>query len=239
MSMALTADLVARVERLEPDPGNIFGSADLSEASCRDWCQRLLAERPADRALWIFAYGSLIWNPVFAAAEEVPAVAHGWHRAFSLRLMRWRGTPERPGLMLALDRGGSCRGVAYRVVEQNCEEALRALLMREMSEDPCANQPRWIAVRTASGERLTALAFVVDRRAADYAGRLDENTVATTLATAAGHWGSCADYLYRTVQHLEGRGIRDRRLWRLQARVAEIIRALPAGWSALGAGAGM
>jgi cation transport protein ChaC len=203
------------------------------------WCRRLLAERPVDQPLWIFAYGSLIWNPVFAATEEAAAAAHGWHRAFSLRLTRWRGTPERPGLMLALDRGGSCRGVAYRIAEQNVDEALRALLLRELSEDPCANLPRWIAVRTAAGERLKALTFAVDRRAADYAGRLDEEAVATTLATAAGHWGSCADYLYRTVHHLECRGIRDRRLWRLQAQVAEIIRTLPAGWPATEVGASL
>jgi len=227
MRMTLTPELVARVERLEADPGDAFGSADLSEASCEVWCRRLLSERPADQPLWVFAYGSLIWNPVFAPAEEAAAIVHGWYRAFSLRLTRWRGTPERPGLMLALDRGGSCRGVAYRIAEPDVQEALRALLLRELSEDPCANLPRWVQVRTAAGEKLSALTFAVDRKADDYAGRLDEETIATTLATAAGHWGSCADYLYRTVQQLESRGIRDRRLWRLQDRVAEIIRELP------------
>jgi len=107
--MALTADLVARVERIEPDPGPEPGTAEHTDAEFDGLVEQLLSQyRP--EALWVFAYGSLIWNPEFAPVEQRPAMAPGWHRSFCLKLTRWRGTRELPALMLALDRGGSCNG---------------------------------------------------------------------------------------------------------------------------------
>lgn len=233
-SLSLTAELVARVERREPDPGPHHGNYDLSEATRERWVARLLDTRQSDGPVWIFAYGSLIWKPAFEAHGESEAVAFGWRRSFCLWLTRWRGTPDRPGLMLALDRGGSCRGIAYRIDPARTEDGLRALLDREISDDPCSNVPRWVRIATPEGPKA-ALAFTADRNADDYGGGLDLDTVASVVATAAGHGGSCADYLHRTVVHLAERGIRDEMLWRLQGKVAEMIAALPPDWNA-GAG---
>ncbi|MER8383558.1 gamma-glutamylcyclotransferase [Mesorhizobium sp. M1405] len=111
-NMALTAALVARVERKEPDPGPHYGNFDLSEETRERWLRLLLEGRTPDTPFWVFSYGSLRWKPAFDAFEERSAVTVGWRRSFRLQLTRWCGTPDRPGLMLALDRGGSCRGIA-------------------------------------------------------------------------------------------------------------------------------
>ena len=102
------------------------------------------------RTLWLFAYGSLIWKPEVEHVEERVGTARGWHRSFCLRLIRWRGTKEQPGLMMALDRGGQCKGVAYRLVGHTVEAQLGKLFRREMSVKPSTNMPRWIASRYGS-----------------------------------------------------------------------------------------
>jgi cation transport protein ChaC len=122
--------------------------------------------------------------------------------------------------MLALDRGGSCRGIAYRLQDDDLRETLGRLFRREMSANPPSNVPRWVCLNTSQGD-LKALAFTVSRNAPAYAGRLPNEEIVEALATAVGHWGSCAEYLHNTVTHLEAKGIRDGRLWSLQAQVAE------------------
>jgi glutathione-specific gamma-glutamylcyclotransferase len=220
--MALTEDLVALVERFEPDPGPPPGMDDPSEEDFRRTAAELLrAHRP--QPLWLFAYGSLIWKPEVEHLEAVRATARGWHRRFSMRLTRWRGTRELPGLMMQLDRGGACTGVAYRLPDQDHFGQIVRLLGRETDGKPATNVPRWIGLETATGP-IRALAFVASPRGPAYAGRLPLPVVAETLAQAAGHWGSTAQYLYNTVRKLEEHGIRDRNLWRLQALVAEEIR---------------
>src|SRR5689334_22876304 len=111
--MSLTSDLVALSIRPEEDRGFEDGWVRLTEAEQDAIAARLDAEA-GDDPIWIFAYGSLIWKPTFNAAETVRATAIGWHRSFCLELTSWRGTPEIPGLMMALDRGGRCDGVAFR-----------------------------------------------------------------------------------------------------------------------------
>lgn len=221
-AMTLTEELVALVERVEPDPGPPPGMPDPTEDDLRQRAEALLAAHPP-RPLWLFAYGSLIWKPEAEHLEALPAVAHGWHRRFCMRLTRWRGTREAPGLMMALDRGGACAGVAYRLPDEDHLGQLTRLLARETDGTPPTNLPRWITVRTARGP-LTALAFVASPLGVNYAGRPPLVTVAETLAHAAGHWGSGAAYLYNTVLHLMEHGIRDRNLWRLQEMVAQEIR---------------
>lgn len=224
--LALTAELVARVERTEPDPGPPLGMPDPTDAELRHAAAALLAaHRP--RPLWLFAYGSLIWKPETAHLEAVPALARGWHRRFCLRLTRWRGTLETPGLMMTLDRGGACAGVAYRLPDDDHLGQVVRLLRRETDANPPTNVPRWIRVTTPAGP-LTALAFVASPAGANYAGRLPLPEVAATLARAAGHWGSGAAYLHNTVTHLAEHGLHDRTLWQLQELVAEEIRALSA-----------
>jgi glutathione-specific gamma-glutamylcyclotransferase len=220
--MHLTEELVALVERIEPDPGPEPGSVEHTAEDFAALAEALLAKRPPG-PLWVFAYGSLIWKPEFDAQETQPATARGWHRSFCLKLTRWRGTRELPALMLALDRGGSCAGLAYRLPDEDARGQVVRLLEREIDGNPPTNVPRWIGVRTPAGP-LTAIAFVADPNGPAYAGRLPLEEVARIVARAAGHWGSAAQYTYRTISKLEEHGIRDRNLWRLQQLVADEIR---------------
>ncbi|QOF69480.1 gamma-glutamylcyclotransferase [Aminobacter sp. SR38] len=221
--MQLTSELVSRVNRVVADSGPTPGFVPMTDSDYAALADDLLAHRPTSGPLWVFAYGSLLWKPAFEVIAERFAVAPGWHRAFRLKLNRWRGTPDRPGLMLVLDLGGRCRGMVQRLPDSNTQDALIALLRREVSSKISTNQPRWISV-DIEGERTKAIAFCADRAGPAYAGRQSLGSVANVLATAVGHTGSCAEYLLRTVESLEQRGIRDRRLWQLQAMVAERIR---------------
>jgi glutathione-specific gamma-glutamylcyclotransferase len=130
------------------DPGPRSGTVYLQDEDYAWRVDHILTGRGRSREFWVFAYGSLIWKPEFAAVEERIAHAYGWHRAFALKMTRWRGSPERPGLMLALDRGGACKGIAYRLPEDGLIEALGKLLRREMSAKPSSNVPRWIGLES-------------------------------------------------------------------------------------------
>ncbi|TPJ31556.1 gamma-glutamylcyclotransferase [Mesorhizobium sp. B2-7-2] len=212
MNIALTEDLLVKIDCTIDDPGSAPGLRYMEDHDYLAIGKRLLADRR--RNVWVFAYGSLLWNPCFEFVEERPATVYGWHRRFSLWLTRWRGSRERPGLMLALDRGGSCRGVVYRLHDHNIDLAINRLLRREMAANPPTNVPRWVSVRSAGGQ-LPAIAFVANRAGPGYAAALPEETTVEILSLAAGHIGSCADYLRRTVLQLEIRNIRDATLWRL------------------------
>ena len=175
--------------------------------------------------VWIFAYGSLIWKPACDFIEMRTGLVRGWHRAFCLGWNnRFRGSDERPGLMLALDRGGACKGVLYRLPPGRIDEAMTKLLEREMSWLPSAFPPRWVNVST--GERtVRAITFCIDRNSGRYVSGLTIEAIADVLATAVGTRGSMAEYLHATVDHLEQMGIHDPHLWRLQHLVAERIEA--------------
>lgn len=224
--MDLTEAMISLVERLEPDPGPEPGTLEHSEAEFAEMAASVLAAHDIG-ALWVFAYGSLIWNPEFTAVEQRRAVARGWHRSFCLKLTRWRGTRELPALMLALDRGGSCVGIAYRLPEGDDLGQVVKLLQREIDANPPTNVPRWIKVDTSEGP-VQALAFVAASNGPAYAGKIPLPEVARVLARAAGHWGSCAQYAFRTITKLEECGIRDRNLWRIQKLMAAEIQSLHA-----------
>lgn len=220
-NMKLTAELVARVERMEPDPGPEAGTTEHTDIEFDAMVEALLLEYKPEE-LWVFAYGSLIWNPEFEFLESLSATANGWHRSFCLKLTRWRGTRELPALMLALDRGGRCKGIVYRLPKQDHFGQLGLLMRREIDANPPTNVPRWISVKTDRGT-VRALAFIATPSGNAYAGRQPLEKVAQVLARAAGHWGSAAQYLFRTVSMLEERGIRDRNMWRMQNLVAQAI----------------
>jgi cation transport protein ChaC len=222
--MRLTKDHVARLAREISDPG--FQPFPGVRPALDDDFDRLAAQlaagAPAD-AFWVFAYGSLIWNPCFDAVERRVARAHGWRRIFCLGWdRRFRGNSDNPGLMLALDRGGQCRGVAFRLDPATLSDSLGRLVRREMSMVPSSFPPRWIKVETEDGP-LTALTFAMNRKSGRYIGDLTEEQTADMLATACGFRGSMAEYLHATVAHLEEMGIHDRHLWRLQHLTAERI----------------
>jgi len=218
--LKLTRELVARAHRVIADPGPPADRVPMTDGDYDRLVEAALARVGPEEDIWLFAYGSLIWNPACQSLEHRPAVVHGWHRSFCLKLVRYRGTAERPGLMMALDRGGLCRGLAYRIPRQDAAVALSSVMRREISMKPMANQPRWLTT-LINGERRPALGFVINRNISTYVGRLSPEQSADLIATGCGHWGSCAEYLLNTVLKLEEHGIRDRNLWRLQALVAE------------------
>ncbi len=224
--MALTAELVARCDRIEPDPGPEPGYSGFNEEEY-DAVASALLERKPPGALWIFAYGSLIWKPAFASVEHRRATAYGWHRAFCLELTRWRGSLQQPGLMMGLQRGGRCDGVIYRLPDGDQVKQLGQLLRREVGGHEEMQTVRWITVETAR-DKLRALAFWADSAGLDYSVKLPLERVAQILARACGHIGSGADYLFQTVSKLEELGIRDSNLWRLQQLVADEIRHITA-----------
>jgi len=182
------------------------------DAQVRDMLDR--APRPG--RIWVFAFGSLIWNPAFRYAERRTARIHGYHREFCLWVRAGRGTAERPGLMLSLEAGGSCLGVAYRLEPGTEATELDVLWRREMFTH--AYRPVWTTARTPEGPE-PVIAFSANREHDRYAPGLDEDTVAHHLAHACGVMGRGCDYLFDTVAHLRDLGIRDRHLESLEAKV--------------------
>ena len=225
-NLSLTPDHIARVHRVVEDTGPTPGVQQQTDADYADWVARIAGSHPdPHRPTQLFAFGSLIWKPEIEHRAEQTGVARGWHRSFCLRQHRFRGTLDQPGLMMALDRGGQCRGVLYELPLENLEHQLDRLFRREFTVKPINNVPRWITVQTASGP-VKALGFVMNRSSPYYAGSLPPDEVARTLAVACGHWGSGAEYLLNTVTQLEARGIRDSGLWHLQQLVARQIDGL-------------
>jgi cation transport protein ChaC len=143
-----------------------------------------------------------------------------------LELVRWRGTPELPGLMMALAAGGRCNGMIQRVPQGEEAPAIHKLVLREISVAEDIGMARWIRVRDQESTK-TALVFWAGPKGLGIVHGLPLEVVAWRLAHACGHYGSSAEYLYNTVVKLEEHGIRDRNLWRLQEMVADIVRAWP------------
>ncbi|QRZ15123.1 gamma-glutamylcyclotransferase [Paracoccus methylovorus] len=218
--IVLSDDHIARVASAEGplhDPRwRLLEDADLDLLA-----HRLTQGRP--RPIPVFAYGSLIWNPGFAVQSRRRATAIGWHRSFSISLEHFRGTPERPGLMLALASGGSCEGLVLEIAQETETQSLRAVLRRELVAHELSANACWIEVETERG-REPALTFYAD----PIGTQLAELTVAQQarrLARAAGAAGSGAEYLLRTVRGLAENGIHDDYIWALQQIVAEEIEA--------------
>jgi cation transport protein ChaC len=191
----------------------------LSEDERRASLEETLAAQPAPGDVWLFGYGSLIWNPAFHYVEQQPVLIRGWHRQFCLSTPIGRGTPERPGLVLGLDRGGSCRGVAFRIAEAEARTELELIWRREMVTGSYV--PRWVRLHGPGiPDNSFAIAFTINREARNYVRPVSEADTAQVIATAAGALGSCRDYLFDTVHGLEGFGIRDRHL----NRIARLVR---------------
>ncbi|HUO90929.1 MAG TPA: gamma-glutamylcyclotransferase [Rhizomicrobium sp.] len=173
---------------------------------------------PASDA-WIFGYGSLMWNPAINVADSRKAHVRGYHRTFCLTLEVGRGAPGKPGLMLGIDRGGSCTGVAHRLATDQIESELSILWMREMLSG--VYEPRWVNADVEGLGRTRALAFVINRYHPRYEGVLEDAVAAQRIAVASGLLGTNREYLYRTIQHLDSLGIEDGRMHSLERRVRE------------------
>lgn len=171
--------------------------------------------------VWLFAYGSLIWNPMIHFVDKRIATVHGYHRRFCLWTYLGRGSAEAPGLILGLDRGGACRGVVYSIAVATARAELELLWRREMITG--AYCPRWVRVATADDNPVWAIAFLINRSHPRYAGLVPEDRIVESIARAHGALGPCASYLFDTAQHLQDLGIRDTRLSRLRDRVAQVL----------------
>ena len=179
-----------------------------------------LAAQPAPGDGWLFGYGSLIWNPAFHFVERRPALIRGWHRQFCLSTPIGRGTPERPGLVLGLDRGGACRGLAFRVAQNEARGELELVWRREMVTGSYV--PRWVRLYGLDlPEGSFAITFTINRKARNYVRPVSEADTARVIATAAGALGTCRDYLFETIRGLEGFGIHDRHLMQIARLVRE------------------
>jgi glutathione-specific gamma-glutamylcyclotransferase len=195
----------------------VESSRALTDEALAASLEATLARKPAGSDWWVFAYGSLLWNPLFPFTDARLASVHGLHRRFRLWSVATRGTPDRPGLVLGLDRGGTCRGVAYRLPANKARSELALLWRREMVLG--AYHPRWLRVRI-DGHPVVALAFIVDRAHRQYTGPMTLAQEAGVLAHAEGVFGSSADYLERTRVALITHGIVDPYLERLAKLVA-------------------
>jgi cation transport protein ChaC len=189
-----------------------------TEAEMAASFEKILGQHGQNEDLWVFGYGSLIWNPAFEYVERRCALVHGWHRRFCLKLYVGRGTVETPGLMLALDRGGACRGVAFRIAAAKVRQELSLLWQREMFGG--SYNARWVSLNgcgEAKGEKFQAITFVINHAHPRYMPELSVEQIAALIATGCGELGTCREYLENTVAHLRELGVRDTNLTRIAA----------------------
>jgi cation transport protein ChaC len=209
--------------------GKVMSSAVLDSA-----CGRMRASDPEPTLggllrhwngtddLWVFAYGSLIWRPGFIWQERRLATVRGYHRSLCLWSRHHRGSHDSPGLVFGLDRGGCCRGVAFRVAAADVPQVFAALWDREMIDGAYA--PRWLTCQSEQGP-VTGLVFLLNRACSDYAGAVDEERRLAAIRTAVGLSGACLDYVVETDKALRACGITDWRLGELVSRLGLALQA--------------
>jgi cation transport protein ChaC len=163
--------------------------------------------------LWVFGYGSLMWAPEFPFADRRIGRVHGYHRALCILSSRYRGTPEKPGLVMGLCRGGSCWGMAFRVRSAHAKAALDGLWKREMLNK--VYMPRFVPVSLKETRRVQALAFVADTTHKQFVRELDVDGRARLVAQGVGQRGRCVDYIRNTLDHMRELGVRDPHLARI------------------------
>ena len=206
----------ARIEKVIEEARR-FGKFDaLTQEEREENRKHFLGRLKPGEDLWLFGYGSLIWNAAFDFSEKKKARLYGYRRRFCLHLTIGRGSAEKPGLMLALDLGGSCNGLAFRIEADKIESETKVLWMREMISG--AYMPRWVSLKTEQGS-ITGFTFIVNRGHSRYRNNLSLEETAAGLIRGKGQLGTCREYLFNTVQHLENLGIRDGYLSRLQEAV--------------------
>jgi glutathione-specific gamma-glutamylcyclotransferase len=194
-----------------------FGDAKfLTEEEREASRAKIMAEHMPGTELWVFGYGSLMWNPAIHVDQSLPAQVEGFQRSFCMRLMFGRGMPDNPGLMLCLVPGGSCAGIAHRIAPENVESESRILWMREMLSG--AYIPTWVDIDLGA-RRVRGVTFIINQAHPRYLPNLAHDEKAARIAKAEGHLGTNRDYLYRTVAALEGAGIKDHYIEDIHARV--------------------
>jgi len=184
-----------------------------------------LARRPDNSPVWIFGYGSLMWNPVFDSEEARPATLHGYHRAFCLRLTSGRGTHAQPGRMLALRDGGKTTGLAFRLPEDTLLDELELLWKREMLTG--CYRPTWCELNLDDGRKVTALVFIMDPSHPQYEADTDYQVIAPLIAQASGPLGTNAQYLFALEKELNNYGMRDDCMSELVKQVRMLLSGSP------------
>jgi len=172
-------------------------------------------DQAASSDFWVFGYGSLMWRPGFDFVEQVPARLIGEHRALCVYSFDHRGTPEKPGLVLGLDRGGACRGIAFRVAASRREATIAYLREREQTTHVYREVMRSVWLENEARLRVSAMAYVVDRGHVQYAGRLTLTEQVRYVRQGHGRSGNNRDYVLSTVKSIEAQGFRDPKLHQL------------------------
>jgi glutathione-specific gamma-glutamylcyclotransferase len=197
--------------------GIVLDESVIGSQEFRDWREVGAAVSGDIGDLWVFGYGSLMWKPGFDHDEAVPALVRGYRRTLCVRSYVHRGTRERPGLVLGLDRGGSCRGVAFRV-SSGSDTVVAYLRERELVTNVYLE--RRLAIRLADGRAVKALTYIVDRNHEQYAGILKADEAAGIVAASSGVSGDNPHYVLSTLAHLRAMGIHDKRLEDVAGRLS-------------------
>ncbi len=179
----------------------------------------LIANAPSATEFWVFAYGSLIWNPAIEFEAKCRCTIQGYHRSFCFWTMFGRGSEEQPGLMMGLEPGGACDGIAYRIGADALATEVDILLRREMLS--YVYKPTWIKAQCSDNPNniIDVLTFVVDEQHDRFCGDMDEQTLIQTIAIAEGPIGRNCDYLYQLVNHLNELGFEDLTMTELEKKV--------------------
>jgi len=201
----------------QPDLRHLTDQYELTEEEFAKTLDAVMASHDRQDDLWVFGYGSLMWRPDFPHLERHFGVVHGFHRAFCVYSHVHRGTRERPGLVLGLDNGGSCKGVAYRVRAADAEPVVEYLIRREMVTR--VYTPRWVTVRIG-GQTVRAHTYTAAHNHEQYAGKLSPEQAARYIENSNGRSGNNVEYLRNTVVHLEELGIDAAPLQRLERLVS-------------------
>jgi glutathione-specific gamma-glutamylcyclotransferase len=216
--------VVSRANLLNGEYRKVLALPDrlsLSEAEIEESLTATLDARP-DRAVWVFGYGSLMWNPTIEFECREVATLHGWHRSFCLRSISGRGNASQPGRMVSLETGGLTQGVAFRLREDDVAAELRLLWAREMPSG--TYRPLWVPLQLASGPTVMAIAFVANPEHSSHDADASVETVARSVAVAIGVFGSNTEYVQAIEQTLAGLNIHDPYV----SAIAQAVKALSA-----------
>ena len=214
-----------RIEQIIADARKAGYDFFLSSEQRAASLEKALKRYEPGEEVWIFAYGSLMWNPALEFVEASPCSVEGWRRSFCFWTPLGRGTPELPGLMLALEGGGNCEGIAYRLAPDRVRSELEILWNREMLSG--FYQARWVPTLLRDGRMVTAVTFVVDTAHCQYCGDLPMERAAHHIAFAEGRRGACRDYLTNTAEQARLLGIHDPYIEELMDRVAALRGVVP------------
>ena len=205
-----------------PPSSSICSDAEKQELDRRK--QVFLADLPRGEDFWVFGYGSLLWKPGFAHVERHPALLEGWRRSFCIHSVHYRGTPDRPGLVLGLERGGECHGIAFRVAAPEVRVAAAYLWDREMISGVYCPAILPARLDFPDGEKTVSChTFIAEPDHHQFAGGLPREEVVRRLCTAKGATGSNRDYLLNTTRHLDDLGVEDPILHDLARTVAGVF----------------